>query len=225
MTVSLNKDISDKLRRYACLLSRLSSEMVRLTGPKDEETIFKDHVSDCLFGMEFLPSKGKVVDVGTGGGLPGMVWALCRPDLEITLLDSQSRKTKALEIMAQELGLRNVRIICGRSEELAKSQRESFDLASARALAHLGVIAEYLSPLTAVGGKILAVKGPKYKEETDQVDGKWDVLGLKDPLIRPYENCGKKGYIVLLDKLSHCSGNFPRRPGKAEKSHWWEDKR
>lgn len=225
MTATLDDHTMDRLQHYCLILSRLSSKRVRLTGPKDRDVIWQDHIKDCLFALELLPPSGRVVDVGTGGGLPGMVWALCRPDLEVTLLDSQSRKTQALEVMAAELKLTGIRILCKRSEDLAMEERESFSLAAARGVAHLGVVAEYLSPLTALGGTVLAIKGPKYKEEAAQVGSEWNRLGLEKPAVLAYQNGERQGYMVTMAKTSPCPGVFPRRPGKAEKSHWWEEKR
>ncbi len=214
-----------RLRHYCSILSDLSSEKVRLTGPRDEVTIWNDHIRDCLFALELLPTSGRIVDVGTGGGLPGMAWAICRPDLEITLLDSQSRKTDALELMATELELSNVRIVWERSEDLAKRERESFHLASARGVSELGVVAEYLSPLIMVGGEAISIKGPGCSDEIARVGDRWGRLGLDRPVALAYVNGERRGYMVRMSKISPCPGGFPRRPGKAEKSHWWEDKK
>lgn len=219
-------DEKEKLLRLYCkLLSIWSSEKVRLTGPRDEDTIWKDHVRDCLFGLSLLPKGGKVIDVGTGGGLPGAAWAICRPDLEVVLLDSQSKKTNALSSMMDELDLKNVKVLWGRSEDIAKTERESFDLATARGVSELGVVAEYLSPLVKVGGKILAVKGPAYLEEMHKVGDRWSDLGLGNLSVSNYTNGERQGFLISMDKISPCPDRFPRNPGKAEKSPWWEAKR
>lgn len=213
------------LRLYCELLSRWSSDRVRLTGPKDQETIWRDHIRDCLFGLSLLPERGQIIDVGTGGGLPGAAWAICRPDLEITLLDSQSRKTDALSSMMEELGLKNVQVLWGRSEEISKDKRESFDLATARGVSELGIVSEYLSPLVKIGGRILAIKGPAYLDEMNKVGDRWGALGLASPSVFGYTNGERQGFLVSIDKIAPCSDRFPRKPGKAEKSPWWEGKR
>ncbi len=215
----------DLLRLYCNLLSRWSSEKVRLTGPRDEETIWKDHIRDCLFGLSLLPQGGRIIDVGTGGGLPGAAWAICRPDLEVALLDSQSKKTNALSSMMGELGLKNVQVLWGRSEEVAKTERESFDLATARGVSELGIVAEYLSPLVKVGGSILAIKGPAYLDEMSRVGDRWDGLGLSAPSVFSYINGERQGFLISMIKTYPCPDRFPRTPGKAEKSPWWEAKR
>ncbi len=90
------------LKRYGDLLASYGGK-IRLTGPSDPEILWNDHILDCLFTVSILPEKGQVLDVGSGGGLPGLVWAICRPDLEVTLLDSVKKKCGALEEMAAAL--------------------------------------------------------------------------------------------------------------------------
>nr|WP_321501226.1 16S rRNA (guanine(527)-N(7))-methyltransferase RsmG [uncultured Dethiosulfovibrio sp.] len=222
---NISKTTEDRLRAYCELLSHWSSEKVRLTGPKDKETIWSDHIQDCLFALSLLPESGRIIDVGTGGGLPGAAWAICRPDLEVFLLDSQSRKTNALTSVIEELGLKNVQVLWGRSEEIAKTERESFDLATARGVSELGIVAEYLSPLVAIGGTVLAIKGPGYVEEMEKIGGRWNTLALGKPEIHGYVNGERQGFLISMVKTGPCPDRFPRKPGKAEKTPWWEDKR
>jgi 16S rRNA (guanine527-N7)-methyltransferase len=221
----LDERVEAKLKAYSEILARWSSDKVRLTGPKDEDTIWKDHVRDSLFALELLPKTGRLVDVGTGGGLPGLAWAICRPDLEITLLDSQSKKTGALESIVSELEVENVSVIWGRSEQLALEEREVYDLAAARGVSEVGIVAEYLSPLVKVGGTALSIKGPGYREELAKIKGQWDLLGLDYPKIFDYSNGERQGFLLTFRKKSHCPEVYPRRPGKAEKKPWWEAKR
>jgi len=101
----------EKLRKYLSLLSA-ANELARLTGPSDEETLWDSHIMDCASALPLLPHEGRIIDVGTGGGLPGIVWAICRPGLNVTLLDSITRKCALVEKMAVALGLRNVTVVC-----------------------------------------------------------------------------------------------------------------
>ncbi|MBQ3654929.1 MAG: class I SAM-dependent methyltransferase, partial [Synergistaceae bacterium] len=133
------------LYNYAQLLA--SCTRARLTGTRGASEIYSLQVLDCLPSLESLPDSGKVIDVGSGGGLPGIVWAVYRPALNITLLDSVVKKCEAVRGIVEALGLGNVRVVCARSEEFARGNREAFDLAGARALASAGVCAELLSPL------------------------------------------------------------------------------
>ena len=165
------------LYKYAELLA--DCKRARLTGTRGADEIFELQILDCVPSLEFLPSSGKVIDVGSGGGLPGVVWAVYRPDLEITLLDSVNKKCEAMREIIDALGIANITVACSRSEEFAASHREEFELAGARALASAGVTAELLSPLVRVGGKILTFKGEKVHEEISEVNDKWRAVGLK----------------------------------------------
>ncbi len=213
-----------QLRRYGEILARWSTERTRLTGPKDHTIIWNDHITDCIHALPHLPPRGTVVDVGSGGGLPGIVWAICRPDLQITLVESQRWKTEALKGMVLELDLKNVQIRRCRSEELAEEHRESFDLATARGVSKIGVVAEYLAPLIQIEGSLLAFKGPKYQMELDVVGDRWDRLGLAPPTTFPYRNGDRDGVFVIFKKTKPCPRTYPRRPGRATKKHWWEAK-
>lgn len=190
--------------------------------------MWNEHIMDCLYSVSLLPDEGTVIDVGTGGGLPGIVWAICRPDLQFTLIDSLEKKTDALEEIVNELKLSNVEVICTRSEDLAMERRETFTVASARAVSRSGILAEYLSPLVKVGGYILAMKGPAYKEEIHSIRKRWGEFGLEVPEVYKYRLHGlheKKGYVLKWNKITECAEKYPRRPGRAEKKPWWERKK
>lgn len=209
-----------KLREYASLLSSYSGK-IRLTGPSDPEILWNDHILDCLYSVSFLPQSGSVLDVGSGGGLPGLVWALCCPHLQVTLLDSVRKKCGALTEMASAMKLNNVRIVCARCEEYAVKEREIYLLAAARALAAADVLLEYLAPFVAVSGEVLAFKGPLYLEELKPMEGKWSRLCLSAPKIHPYTTDKKERYLLLWKKEAPLHSRFPRRIGVAEKSKWW----
>ena len=206
------------LYKYAELLA--SCTRARLTGTRGTDDIYELQILDCLPSLEYLPSSGKVIDVGSGGGLPGIVWAVYRPDLNITLLDSVNKKCEAVSEIIAALGLDNINVICARSEEFAKHNREVYDLAGARALAACGVCAELLSPLVKTGGKILTFKGEKVHDEISEVEDKWGMLGLGRPALHFYG--GNAKCIVLWEKVKKCPANYPRREGLAGTKHFWE---
>jgi 16S rRNA (guanine527-N7)-methyltransferase len=209
------------LRHYVSLLVEANAR-ARLIGPSDPEVIWSEHILDCLATVDLLPSeRGVVLDLGSGGGLPGMVWAVCRPDLQVVLCDSIRKKAELLRFMAASLGLQNVRVEAIRSEELAARERETFLLVGARAVSHLGTVAELCAPLVRKSGVILAMKGPGVQAELQEIRGSWAFLGLASPETISYELNGKSRYLILLRKNAACPSAIPRRPGMAEKHPWW----
>ncbi len=208
------------LREYASLLSSLN-ERARITGPSDPSVIMDDHIRDCAWSLALAPEKGSVIDLGAGGGLPGIVWAICRPGLRVTLLESVGKKCRVLEEIVSELGLSNVEIACTRSETLAQNKREAYGILVSRAVGHLGIVGEYASPLVETGGFAIVFKGPRVLNEIGEVGDRWGELGLGEPELLPYSHQGKNLYLVKIIKQKPCPGRFPRNPGKANKSVWW----
>jgi 16S rRNA (guanine527-N7)-methyltransferase len=217
---SLEFSWGEPLRRYTELLASYSA--ARLTGCREAEELYDLHVKDSLHSVPLLPEVGKVIDVGSGGGLPGMVWAICRPDLAVTLLDSSRKKCRALSDMAAALNLQNVSVMWQRCENHALSARELYSLASARAVARAGVLAEYLSPLVRKGGRLIVFKGPKGTDELAQVGDKWNTLGLSSPQLLPYGSQDRNYFFVLWEKNTSCPPDYPRKPGLALSKNWWK---
>jgi len=209
-----------ELEEYVKILCGFSGK-VRLTGPSDEETLWNEHILDCAYSLSFLPPEGSVIDVGTGGGLPGILWSICRPELEVHLLDSIRKKCGALEEIVEKLGLENTRVVCARAEQWAVDKREYYALAAARAVTNLGVLAEYLSPLVSQGGRLITFKGPAYLEEMNDISSDWMELGLSVPVVTPYRLKDRKNFIISWVKEIPCPHKYPRRPGMAAKKPWW----
>ncbi len=210
------------LLRYSELLSECVS--ARLTGTRDAAEIYELHVKDCLNSVRFLPKEGSVIDVGCGGGLPGVVWAVCRPDLQVCLLDSIGKKCRAVSDIVSALGLKNVEVVHSRSEEFAEKRRESFFMAAARAVARIAVTVEYLSPLVAVGGELLTFKGPKVHEELAEVNGRWGRLGLAEPVLHRCDFQDRVNFFVIWGKKAPCPLEYPRKAGGGKNSSmkgWW----
>lgn len=219
----ISRETQARLRQYAALLGR-ANERARLTGPSDPAALYDEHIADALSALPLLPEGAgkKFVDVGTGGGLPGLVWAICRPELSGTLLDSIGRKSTLTAEIARALGCTNVVVVNMRSEDFANcgGNREGFDVATARAVARACVLAEYLSPLVKVGGKIIAFKGKNARAELDIPQSKWRELGLAAPTLRPYAVAGKDRCLVIWEKIKPSPARYPRKPGMAEKKPW-----
>ena len=142
-----------------------TNKKMNLTALRDENSVIAKHITDCLLAAKHLPKpqKGnlKVLDVGSGGGMPCLPFAIVRPDIEITALDATAKKTAYIESAAKHLNLPNVHILTGRAEELGANPkyRETFDVVCARAVADLRILMEWCIPFTKKDGMFLSLKG------------------------------------------------------------------
>lgn len=144
------------IRRYVDMLT--SAGVTRgLVGPKEAGRVWSRHIFNCAVVARGVPPRAAVADLGSGAGLPGLVWAIARPDLELTVVDSQLRRATFLREVVGALALANVEVLRARAEELAG--RRTFDVVTARALAPLARLAPLALPLCGPGGALLAFKG------------------------------------------------------------------
>ncbi len=137
------------------------NKSMNLTGITDEQEIITKHFLDSLTLLSHIPATAtKLIDIGTGAGFPGLPLAIMRPDLEITLLEAAAKKVSYLEACISALGLTKVTAIHGRAEDFAKLPefREQYDVATARAVAQLSTLSEYVLPFIKVGGIFIAQK-------------------------------------------------------------------
>lgn len=213
----------DLLRRYAELLSTYTEANV--IGSKEERTIILDHVLDSLSCLSIgeVQFQGKVIDVGAGGGLPGIPLAITCPQTEVTLLEATKKKVKFLQHARDELRLPNLNVLNTRAEDagIEKELREKHDLAVARALASLPVVLEYCAPFVKEGGAVLAMKGRL--DEDELLAGKRaaarigaEFQGVAQIHFRPgLEN--KQRHVVVFRKMAPTPTGYPRRVGLAKK--------
>lgn len=150
------------VERYVALLATAGVER-GLIGPREAPRLWDRHVLNCLAVAEVVPEGVTVADLGSGAGLPGLVLALGRPDLTVTLVEPLLRRTVFLEEVVGELGLDTVTVHRGRAEELHGSAR--FDVVTARALAPLSRLLGWAMPLVAARGALVAMKGSSAVEE------------------------------------------------------------
>jgi 16S rRNA (guanine527-N7)-methyltransferase len=155
-----------RLARYLEHLLEANARM-NLTGITDMAAAEIQHVADALTLLAFLPrGPHRLADVGSGGGVPGIVLAIVRGDATVALIESTQKKANFLKHASDRLGLKNVLILPERAEEAGRTNlRETFDVVTARAVAPLNQLLEWCLPLTKRGGKVLAMKGPKVEEE------------------------------------------------------------
>ncbi len=157
-------DRLDAVRRYADLLC--DAGVVRgLIGPREVPRIWDRHLLNCAVVEELIPPGASVDDVGSGAGLPGIVLALARPDLEVTLVEPLLRRATFLSEVVEALDLRRVTVVRARAEELARRPGPGVDVVTARAVAPLGRLASWCLPLLRPGGVLLALKGDRAADE------------------------------------------------------------
>lgn len=214
----LSPDQSAQLSRYLDLLFAANQTM-NLTRIVDRAEAERLHVADALTLLPFLP-KGvhRLADVGSGGGVPGIPLAIARPDAALLLIESTKKKAAFLRQTIAELGLGNVTVSDQRAEEVGRSnQRETFDVAVARAVGTLDWLAEYCLPLVRKGGRVLAMKGPRVVEEIPGAKKAIKFLGGGEPQIHPVELPGADGHvIVIIPKVGWTDPRYPRPPSLAK---------
>ena len=132
-----------------------------LIGPREVPRIWERHILNCAVVVPRVPQGATVADVGSGAGLPGLVWAIARPDLHVTLIEPLLRRTVFLEEAVDVLGLEQVTVLRARAEDV----RDRFDVVTARAVAPLEKLAGWCLPLVRPGGVLLALKGRTAEEE------------------------------------------------------------
>ncbi len=171
-----------------------------------------------LLSYVSLPKNAAVIDVGTGAGFPSVPCTILRPDLKLTLLDSLNKRITFLSALCSALGI-PAECVHARAEEGGKmpSLREQFDLATARAVAHLRELSEYCLPFVKVGGLFAALKGHDLEEELSEAKSAIRLLG-KDQQVEEYnlDKVGKRTF-VLIRKISQTSSKYPRMTAKIKK--------
>ena len=209
----------DALDRYAEILVAYN-EKVNLTAITDPEGIEDKHFADSLLFAARPEVAGRMVDVGTGAGFPGIVAKIYKPELALTLMEPTGKRVAFLQYACEQLGLTGVEFAKERAEEAArKAWREQFDLAGARAVAALPVLAEYCLPLVRVGGVFLAMKGTTGEEELAAAGNALRRLGggagTLTHLTLPN---GDGRTLILCPKKAPTPPQYPRNGGKIAKA-------
>ena len=209
-------EAADRLERYVALLLR-ANERLNLTRVTEPAAVARLHLLDALSAIPHLTAvaPARAVDLGSGGGVPGMVLAVVTPETRWTLVDSVGKKVAALQEFVDALGLVNVEVRAARAEELGRGvARGRFDVATARACAALPVLLEYALPLLRVGGRAIAWKGcmPESELQAGRIaaaelgGGPTRILATGRPALGDH-------VFVLVEKHSATPDRYPRRAG------------
>ena len=212
------EDLPEKLEIYLRLLLEWNTKM-DLTAVAEEEELIDKHFVDSLTVLrtDLVKPGASLVDVGTGAGFPGMVLAMARPDLHVVLMDAQRKRLKFLEAVAAEAGAGNAEILHARAEDAARDRkhREQYDIAAARAVAPLNVLAEYLLPFVKTGGCALCWKGPALKQELEAGRRAAHLLGgrLEMPVSCAVAGRDWEHTILPVRKTERTAAAYPRKAG------------
>lgn len=213
----LPSGFADAAERYVGLLLEANGRL-NLTRVVEPEAIARLHLLDAVAALPLIDAAGprRALDLGSGGGVPGLLLALARPSVAWTLVDSVGKKVEAVRSFVEELGISNATALAGRAEALGRGElRETQDLVTARACASLPVLAEYSLPLVHPGGSLLAWKGPITDAELAAGAAASRLLGGGAPVVRPtgFPALGDHRF-VLVPKVAATPGRYPRRPGE-----------
>jgi 16S rRNA (guanine527-N7)-methyltransferase len=204
--------------RYLDLLLDANKRM-NLTRITDRVAAEVQHVGDALTLLPHLPTGAfRLVDVGSGGGVPGIPLAIARPDATVMLVESTKKKAAFLRDTTKAMQLPNVSVSEWRAEDVGRSNsRETFDVAIARAVATLDWLAEWCLPLVKPGGKLLAMKGARAAEELPAAQRAIKFLGGGAPTVHPVTLPGSEHRVIVeIPKVSKSDARFPRPATQAK---------
>ena len=215
----INYNIEDeqinKFYQYMNLMLKWN-ENINLTAITNPEDIIEKHFVDSLTILNEISENDKVIDVGTGAGLPGIPLSICSK-ASFLLLDSLNKRINFLKEVKSTLNLKNIELEHGRAEDFAKTKkyREEFDVAVSRAVAPMNVLIEYLLPYVKVGGKVICMKGPKAEEELNQINNGIQILGGNLEKIYNIELGEEKleRKIIVIKKIKNTPTKYPRKAG------------
>lgn len=199
------------------------NEKVNLTSITDRDEFIKLHFIDSVMSVpcEEFQKANRIIDVGTGGGFPGIPLALAAPDKEFVLMDSLNKRIKIINQLCEEIGITNVTAVHARAEELAKNKahRQKYDLCVSRAVANLSTLSEYCLPFIKQGGWFLSYKGPDTDKELADAKKAIRILGgqIDREELASLESSGLEHKIIFIKKVKDTPAKYPRKAGTPSK--------
>lgn len=222
--IELSQRRIGRVSNYLDLLLHANKQF-NLTAVRDPNTAWQRHIIDSLTllpALEWLPECSRIIDLGSGGGLPGIPLAIARPDLHVILLEATRKKARFLQQCVETLSLAKVSVVNQRAETIGQdpAHRQQYDVAVCRAIGAMNVLLEFALPLLKVRGKLLAMKGPQVETELNAAANAIDVLGAGEVAV---SNAYPDGFdcntaIVTITKIQPTPKIYPRRPGVPKQS-------
>ena len=212
----LTDDAVDKLYVICEELDRCSKQF-NLTAITEPDEVLKKHIIDCLFLSELVNNMTKesfkLIDIGSGAGFPSLPLAATLPNGSICALDSTAKKIGYIKATAEKMGVSDFSGVAARAEDAARSEmRESYDFASARAVARLAVLMELCVPFVKVGGYFISMKAAAAEEEVKEAENAAKKLGCEFVKMIPYTiaDLPDKRFLVIYKKVSKTISTYPR---------------
>lgn len=218
--IGLDDEKYERLALYSKMLVE-RNKSVNLTAITDDEGVTVKHFFDSIYPFTLCPPKqgASLIDVGTGAGFPSCPLKIFRDDIQLTLLDSLNKRINFLTELSDSLKL-NARCIHGRAEEFGRKEgfRDSFDIATARAVGNLSLLCEYCLPFVKVGGAFIALKGSNGEEELNEAKNAVKLLNAEVEKVEHYDLPNGDGRtLIVLKKVAPTPKKFPRNAGQIKK--------
>ena len=216
ININFSVEQLQKFYKYMELLIEWN-EKINLTAIVEPEEIIIKHFIDSLTILKYIEDDEKIVDIGTGAGFPGIPLKIMLENNKIVLVDSLNKRLLFLQEVINELELKNIETVHSRAEDFGqnKKYRETFDIATSRAVANLSTLSEYLLPAVRIGGKCLCMKASEVDDEVKQAEKAIKVLGGKiekiDKFILPETDIGRT--IIIIEKRQKTTNEYPRKAG------------
>ena len=217
-----NQEVINRLYEYLVLLYE-ENQKYNLIGPAEPEEIINKHFYDSmapLTSVELIEDENGL-DLGTGAGLPGVIWKLIYPEISFYFLDSRKKRINFLKMVKNQLKINKFYPLKERAERLGqqKDWREQFYFVTARAVASMDILIEYVLPFVKIGGYAYLFKGPDYKKEISNIDeiveflggGEIQTIGIQVP------DLDRERYLIKIKKIKTTPEKYPRRVGKPKK--------
>lgn len=214
--LEFTKEQLDKFFKYMNLLLEWN-EKINLTAITEPEEVILKHFIDSLTISKYIEKDKTLADVGTGAGFPGIALKIYRNDLKITLVDSLNKRINFLNEVIKELDLKEIETVHSRIEDFGKNKeyREKFDYTTARAVANLSVLSEYLIPIAKISGQCICMKGSNIEEELNNSKNAIKILGGKIQKVKEF-NLPKSDItrnVIIIKKIKNTPAKYPRKAG------------
>lgn len=218
LDIQVDSLMTSRFEMYKNHIQKIN-QVLNLTAIDDDAGIYSKHFYDSLLINKHIKDNASVCDIGSGAGFPGLVLAIARPDIKVSLVEPTTKRTNFLSEVVAMCELDNVTVLNARAEDIIDDLRESFDVVTARAVAYLDILSELCLPFVKVGGLFVAMKGAKGHEEYEVSQKAIKILGgeLESIDNLEVEPLGER-INLNIRKTSKTPAKYPRNYGRIKKT-------